>query len=133
MSLYGYYHFGICGSGSAFDAFYLARSILGGIAVFMFLSVVWPESAKAKSAKIALGISCILLIGSNLFAIAHPDLVRSAPAIRIFCLVNGQLIGLSVSLAVYLWLRHKKARGEQNGNSKAGASEFPDESGREPN
>jgi TPR repeat protein len=133
MSLYGFYHFGICEPGLAADTFYLAKSILSGIAVFILISIVWPENAKPKSAKIALGISGILFIGFNLFAVAHQNLARFAPAIRIFCTVNGQLIGLSVSLAVYLLRTHNKARGGENGSSEAAVSESPSESAREPN
>jgi hypothetical protein len=133
MGLFGFYHFGICEPGLAVDAFYLAKSILGGIAVFMFISIVWPESVKPKSAKIALGVFGILFIGFNLFAVAHQDLARFTPAVRLFRTVNGELIGISVSLAVYLWRTHKKARGGQSGNGETAVSESPSESGRESN
>jgi TPR repeat protein len=133
MSLYGFYHFGICEPGPVADALYFAKSLLGGIIIIVVTSLACPESAKPKSAKIALGTFAALFIGFNLFAIAHHDLACLAPAIRIFCMVNGQLIGISVSLAVYLWRTHKKARGEQNGNSEAAALKSPDASGIEPN
>jgi hypothetical protein len=128
LSLFGFYHIGIRQSGSAVVAFYFAKSIMGGISIVMFLSIVWPESSKPKGAKIALEILGLLFIGFNIFAIAHHDLVRLASAIRIFCMVNGQLIGLSITLAIYLWRTHKQIRGEPNLNRENAAPEIPDES-----
>lgn len=133
MSVFGSYHFGIRQPGSAVAAFYFAKSLLGGIAVVMFLSIVVPESAKPRGAKIALGISGILFIAFNVLAMAHHDLVRLTPTIRTFSLVNGQLVGLSVSLATFLWLAYKKSRLEPNRNREIAAPEAPAASGAEPN
>ena len=95
----------------------------------MLLSIVVPESVKPRGAKIALGISGILLIAFNVFAIAHHGLVRITPAIRIFSLVNGQLVGLSGSFAIFIWLTYKNSRIKLNGDREATAHETPGASG----
>jgi hypothetical protein len=107
LDLYGLSHLGVLQSLSAVNAFYFGKSILAGICVAMFTSIVWPWP---RSAKILLRISLVMFIGLNIYAIAHYDLRRFAPSIRMFCSANGWLIGISVPPAIFLWLTYKKSR-----------------------
>ena len=63
-----------------------------------------------KIARVALGISSILFLGINLLAIVHHDLRRFAETVRLFCSVDGFLLGMSIPLTVLLWLTYKKSR-----------------------
>lgn len=128
-----YRAFGIFPSILTLNAIYFVEFLMVGIVVIILLSLVLPERTKPKGAKIALGIFCVLFIGFNSFAIMHHDLVSLTPAINIFCVINGQLIGLSIPLAIFLWRRHQKTNGDQNLDSEASTSESPDESERESN
>jgi hypothetical protein len=72
--------------------------------------------------KAAEGVFGILFIGLNILLIAiyytkHLFLIRS------FCSFNGMFIGVSISLAIFLWRRNNKAQEEQNGNCENAAPE----------
>lgn len=125
LTVFGSYHFGIRQPGLGVAGFYFAKSLLGGVTIVMFLSIVVPESIKQRGTKIALGITGILFVAFNVFAIAHYEQVRLAPAIRLFALVNGQLIGLSISLAVFLWLTNKGSKTEMKANGDVAIPETP--------
>jgi TPR repeat protein len=131
LSVFGAYHFGVRQPGSAVDAFYFAKYFLLAISAAMFISLLLPDRAKPKIAKIALGLFGILFIGFNIFATMHHDLARLTPAIRILCAVNGHLIGLSISPAIYLWRTYRNPEANQNVNSEADLSETPAENGEE--
>ena len=122
-----YWAFGIFPSISVVNTFYFGKSILGGVLFVTLISIVWPEREKPKSAKIALGISGIFFIVFNVFAMAHYDLRRLTAAIRLFCLVNGLFIGISISLAIFLSLTYKNSRGSHSCNSRGATSETPAE------
>jgi hypothetical protein len=105
LSLYGFSHTGLIQSASAVYAFYFTKDFLAGIFGVMIIFVLWPQSAK-----IVLRISGILLIGFNVYAIAHYDLRRLAAAIRMFYSANGWLIGIAIPSAIFAWLFHKQSR-----------------------
>ncbi len=107
--MYGFSHFGILQSVSAVNAFYFAKSLLAGICIAMLISLIWSQGAK-----IVLRVSGILFIGFNIYAIAHYDLRRLAPAVRIFYLTNGWLIGMAIPSATALCLPARKTRERQN-------------------
>jgi len=94
------------------NAFHFAESLAAGITIAIAITVVGPTRAK-----IWLAISSTLLIGSNLIVIWHHQFMRFVTTIRSFSSLNGLLIGLTVPLAVFLWLemtkrtRDKKAAG----------------------
>src|ERR1035441_4170661 len=132
LDLYGFSHFGVFHSALAANAFYFAKRVLAGVFLVMLLPIVWPLTSKPKRPKILLAISGILFIGFNIFAVAHYDLRHSVPAMRILCSEDGFLIGVLVTLAIFLWLACKNRR-EQNRDSQAATIETPAEIGRESN
>jgi len=97
MSLYR--DFGVFHSVIAVNAFYFTENLLFGITIAMLISVFSP-----KGVKFVLGVSCLLFVGMNLFIIAHHALRHFSTTVRGFSIVNGMLIGMSVSLAIFLWL-----------------------------
>jgi len=133
LSLFGFYHFGIRRAGSDFYGYESARSLLLGIVIVMFISLVLPERAKPMSAKIALAIFGILFLCPNLlliFALYHRMRFIPVPA---FCTFNGIFIGLSIPLVIFLWRRHKNTGGGQYLDSEASTSDPQDESESESN
>ena len=68
----------------------------------MLASIAWPRGTKT-----VLGISVILFVAFDLFALAHYDLRHLVPAIRLFYLVNGLSVGVAIPSAVFLWLQRK--------------------------
>ncbi len=107
----GHSHFGILLSLSAVNAFYFGKSVLCGICVVMFFSIVQPPQ-RAKSALIVCGI---LFIGFNIYASTHYDLRRFALCLRAFYSTNGLLIGMAITLALLLWPASEETRASQNG------------------
>jgi hypothetical protein len=75
----------------------------------MLIFNVWP-----KGAKTLLLICGLLFLGFNLFAAAHYDLRHLSPAIRLFLMGNGLVIGMATSSAVFLWLENIGKPTEQN-------------------
>jgi hypothetical protein len=63
----------------------------------MLIFLVWPDGAKAM-----LTISGVALVGFNVYAFAHYDLRHIAPAIRLFCMGNGLVIGIAIASATSL-------------------------------
>lgn len=88
----------------AVNALSFTQRFLGGLFVAMAIVFLWP-----KIAKTVLGISGTLLVGINLLllALAHHDRWRLA-GIRGCYPASGLLIGISVPLAVFLWLQSRK-------------------------
>ena len=126
LTLYGYSYFGTPRPASAVNAFYFAHQLLSGISAAMVIFALWPQGVKSM-----LGISGILFVGFNIFAVAHYDLRHLAPAIRLFFMGNGLVIGLSIPSAVCLWQEGKANLGDQDGSGIA----VPDSttpSGKEP-
>ncbi len=54
----------------------------------------------------------MLFVGFNIYAIAHYDLMRVAPAVRIFVSTDGLLVGMLIVFAIDLWLPAKKEEGK---------------------
>jgi hypothetical protein len=98
LRLFRYSNIGILLSISTFPAFVYARFLLDGIIVALLLIFV-----ELKSIKRVLQISVISFIAFNLFAAVFHSLSRFAAAIRLFSMVNADLIGMILVLAIFLW------------------------------
>lgn len=98
LSLYG--AFGVFQSLLSANAFHFVKSLIAGISIAMLISVLG-----AKSVKITLGISSVLLIGNDLIVISRHELTRFITTIRGFSSINGLLMGMAVTLAIFLWLQ----------------------------
>ena len=102
LDAFEYSSLGIVQSASVVSALYVGRHLLAGICVAMLASIAWPRGTKT-----VLGISVILFVAFDLFALAHYDLRHLVPAIRLFYLVNGLSVGVAIPSAVFLWLQRK--------------------------
>jgi FtsH-binding integral membrane protein len=133
MSLFGFYHFGNCGTGLEFYIYSFFRFLLLGITVVIFISLVCTERSKPRTAKIALVIFGILFICLNLlllFALFHS---KHPIPVRAFCSFNGMFLGISISLAIFLWRRHQNHEDHLTGVSEVEVFESPAEGGEESN
>jgi hypothetical protein len=109
LMVYGAY--GIFPSVLLVNIFDFAKNCVIGITVALILSVIGPRISKA-----AMGISGMLFVGITLLVIAHHDLRSFTETIYAICSLDGLLLGISISLAIVLWLRAMKStRGEQAG------------------
>ena len=95
--------------------YHFARHLLGGIVLGLLFYLGSP-----KSTKTILLISGLAFVALNLFIIAHYGLRHLGSAIRFLSLVNGGLIGVSITSAVLLWL--DLDQGKANNQSNAGAT-----------
>jgi Sel1 repeat len=104
-----YQFFGVFHSGLAVNIFqffeYVVLGIMIGIGGYFF---------PPKRSKVLLGISCALFVGVNLLVISRPDFWRRAQAVRGLVSLDGLLLGISIPIAIFLWLAHKKSTGEIN-------------------
>jgi Sel1 repeat len=114
LDVYGHSHFGILHALSAVNAFYFGKSLLSGICVAMFLSIVWPQGFK-----IVLTICAMLFVGFNVYAMMHYDLRHLQACPRAFYSTNGLLIGIAIALALLLSPAGEKSKGSQNSNDGA--------------
>jgi TPR repeat protein len=105
LDLYWFYPVSILHSVSALRVFRFTQDLLSGICVAMLIFIVWSQSSKT-----VLRISGILLVGFNIYAIAHHSLESLGPSMRLFYLANGLLIGMSVPPAITLWLPGKRTQ-----------------------
>jgi hypothetical protein len=92
----------------------------------MVIFALWPQGVKT-----VLRISGILFIGFNIYAVAHYSLRHLAPAIRLFYMGNGLIIGMSIPSAIFLWLEGNANPGEQNGSGGIAMPESTTPSGKE--
>jgi TPR repeat protein len=118
FDLYWYLYLSRPQSWSVVSALYFAKHLLAGVSLAMLLPIVFP-----RGAKVVLGISITLFIAFNLFAIAHYNLRHLAPAICLFCSVNGLSIGVSIPTAVFVWLDRERSKRSQDGGSDAAIAE----------
>jgi hypothetical protein len=98
LELFRYSNIGILLSISTFPSFVFAGFLLVGIIIAMLLIFV-----ELKSIKRLLQLSVITFIIFNLFAAVFHSLSRFAAAIRVFSMINGDLIGMILVLAIFLW------------------------------
>jgi TPR repeat protein len=103
LDVYGRSHFGVLLALSAVNPFYFGKSLLCGICIIVFLSLVWPQGFK-----IVLTVCVMLFIGFNVYAMTHYDLRHVAACPRAFYSANGFLMGIAITLAFHLWLGRKK-------------------------
>jgi hypothetical protein len=115
-----YRFFGVFHSGLAVNIFqffeYLVLGILIGIGGYFF---------PPKRSKVLLGISCVLFFGVNLLVIPRPVFWRLARAVQGLVSLDGLLLGISIPVAIFLW--RDRARGMENRDREATASEGPAE------
>ena len=105
LSLYGV--FGVFHSVLTANAFRFVETLVGGLTMGLLITVFGP-----KSAKVALWVVVILLVGNDVIVISRHDLSRFVVTIRGFTTVNGSLIGIAVPLAIFLWQTGKRHRGK---------------------
>jgi hypothetical protein len=103
LDLFGMPHVEYLHSLSAINFLYFFKNLLGGIVIALLIAVVWPWE---HSAKITLGIAGLLLFGFNALVIAHSQLRY----LRAFYLMNGLLVGISLPLAIFLWMAYQKSK-----------------------
>ncbi len=108
LDVYGYSHFGVLQAMSAVNAFYIAKGLLVGICVAMFIFSVWPHGAKTVL-KIS-GVLFVSTLGLIGYLIEHHHPTQLAPIIRLFSL-TGLPIGMSIPSSIFLWRELKKTRG----------------------
>jgi len=101
LSLFG--HFRVFKTVLAVGFFHFLNNLAAGITVALFISVFAPKKTKIVSV-----ISGVLLIVNDLVVIWRHALTRSVISVRGFSSINGLLIGLTVSLALFLWLKTKR-------------------------
>ncbi|MFZ1007175.1 MAG: hypothetical protein WAN65_10080, partial [Candidatus Sulfotelmatobacter sp.] len=101
LSLYG--AFGLFQSVLAANAVYFVKNLVAGIWIAILISAFGT-----KSAKFVLGISSMVFVGINvlLLVIAHHDPRRIAGIHGCYA-ANGFLIGVTIPLALFLWLRSR--------------------------
>jgi hypothetical protein len=102
LSLYG--DFGAFPSVLAVNVFNFFKSFVAGITVATLISVLGPTRAK-----VVVGVSGTLLILSDLIVIADHQLTSVVTTIRGFSSVNGLLIGITIPLAIFLWIERIKS------------------------
>ena len=95
LSLYG--AFGSFPTELAANTFYFVKNFAIGFAVATLISIFGPKTSKA-----ILGITGILLIGTDTLVIAHQNLRDVASTSRVFCSANGFLVGILIALAAYI-------------------------------
>ena len=96
LSLYG--DFGIFHSLPAASAFYFVKNCVFGITIAMLISVFG-----LRSSKVMLVLSSILIVGTDFQVVLHRNFDVATSTNRIFCSVNGFLIGMSIALGVSMW------------------------------
>jgi hypothetical protein len=125
LDLLGFRYLGILTPVMAIGGFHFVRSLVGGTWVAVLLPVVMPSRIWLMVIRIWLGLCGILFIGFNLMVLASPKLRSISPTLGSFWSLNGNLLGNSIPLAVFLWLTKKKARLEQSLDSEIAASDSP--------
>jgi hypothetical protein len=71
----------------------------------MLTSFLWP-----KGAKTVLRICGLLFVAFNIYAITHYDLRHLPACPRPFYSINGLLIGMAISSAIFLWLETQNGK-----------------------
>jgi hypothetical protein len=117
LTLFGFSYFSIPRSVWVVNSFSFAKHFVSGICIAMLIFIVWP-----KGTKTTLIISSVGLVGFNIYALAHYDLRRLVPAIRLFCISNGLAIGIAITSALLLWLE-SPIDTEANGSHQGGVPE----------
>jgi hypothetical protein len=74
----------------------------------MLITVFGP-----KGDKVVLCISGILLIVNDVIVISRHDVTRFVSTSHGFSSVNGLLIGIAVTLGIFLWLQTRKGTGDK--------------------
>jgi hypothetical protein len=115
LSLFGYLI--VFKAVSTVNVFHFVRDVMAGAAVAMYITVFGPNRAKA-----AMPISGVLVIVIDFVVIWRHQLARVVVTVRSFSSINGFLIGITVSLAIFLWLHSRMAT---KGGEAAGSVSLP--------
>jgi hypothetical protein len=118
--VYGHSRFAILLSLSAVNAFSFCKGLLGGASAAMLFSVAWPLRIKN-----ALSICGIMFIVFNAYATTHFHLRNIADCPRAFYSINALLIGISVTMAILLWLNGEETKGSQSGTDETASVTQP--------
>lgn len=114
FDLLGFRYIGILTPLSAIGGFQFVKSLAGGTAVALLLSIVLPNNLWSKVARILLGLNGALLIGLELAMIANYKLRGVVPALRSFWSMNGTLLGIIASLAIVFWITSRNTQSERD-------------------
>jgi hypothetical protein len=71
----------------AVNAFYFTESFVIGISIALAFSI-----APTKGSRFVLGVSSVLLIGTNFIVIAHLEFIHFVATVRGFSMANGLLL-----------------------------------------
>ncbi len=116
-----YRDFGIFPSVLVANAFLFVKDVLAGIFVAMLIHLVFPKMMKIALGIFGLSFICLDLLFIAIYYSKHLFLIRP------FCAINGMFLGVSVSLAIFLWRAHKNAGKEPDSDCEDAASEAPSE------
>jgi hypothetical protein len=114
LNLFGIFCIGIFHSIIAVNSLYFVKSIIAGILPVMLISIVLPKRFYFRIAKVVLGVSIIFFIIFNLMNIYIYYKSHNTQIFRCLPNANGFLIGLSISLTIYLRNIHYTSSDEQN-------------------
>jgi len=106
LDLLGFRYIGILAPLPVVGAFSFFKSLLSGTFLALLLAVVSPD-LWSKFARIIAGLFGILFIGFNVLVIVLYKLRTVFPPLRSFWSLNGDLLGVSLALAVAIWLNSK--------------------------
>lgn len=102
MSLYADFH--AFESVISIGVFDFARNAVVGIVIGLGIAVVWP-----KGVGLVLSVLGALFAGINVWLIAHHAIGYFATTVRGFWEAEGLLIGISATLAIFLWRSRRDA------------------------
>jgi hypothetical protein len=121
VDLYGLYDFGWMRAGYGIDAFYLVKHGLSGAFIVLLISVVYSLE-RPHRARMVLKVAGAVWVAFNIVAMMHFNLRHLVPAVRLFWMVNGLLVGMAIPLAAFLW----RAGGRESRDGEVAAFEGPE-------
>ena len=114
LDLLGFRYIGILTPISAIGGFQFVKSLAGGTAVALLLSIVLPNNLWPKVAKILIGLDAALLIGLDVLLIVVCRLRHFASPLRPFWFINGTLLGTVASLVIVFWITSRNTQSERD-------------------
>ena len=109
-------------AGYEIDAFYLLKHGLSGAFIVLLVSVVYSLE-RPHRARMLLKVAGAVWAAFNIVAMMRLNLRHLVPAMRLFWMVNGLLVGMAIPLAVFLW----RARDRDSREGENAAFEGPDQ------
>lgn len=95
-------HSGVLLSLSADHILYFVMNLIIGMYLVQISFIVLPSNRRIRLAIVALKGTGAVLAAVNLYFGMHADLLSASPNLRLFCLSNGLLIGIIISLGLFL-------------------------------